>query len=165
MLIIEFMRCSNTRYEAFYISFHFRGKSVDLWPQAVPFKAEKNSYSYVYWSQYLPAEITLQHLSFKWVKSPCGQGGQRSDSAGSSACCTITLQQARVWARLLHLKDELSEQQSILPLHHPNWCHVVFGTERYLKMKQMNDAQSSQPSAFMNHLMKLSNKSQVDIFI
>ncbi|XP_034547013.1 adhesion G-protein coupled receptor D2 [Notolabrus celidotus] len=33
--------------------------------------------------------------------------------------------------------------------------------ERYLKMKQMSDSQSSQPSAFMNHLMKLSNKTQV----
>ncbi|CAJ1068723.1 adhesion G-protein coupled receptor D2 [Xyrichtys novacula] len=32
--------------------------------------------------------------------------------------------------------------------------------ERYLKMKQMSESQSSQPSAFMNHLMKLSNKSQ-----
>ncbi|XP_062273107.1 adhesion G-protein coupled receptor D2 [Scomber scombrus] len=32
--------------------------------------------------------------------------------------------------------------------------------ERYLKMKQMSDAQSSQPSAFMNHLLNLSNKSQ-----
>ncbi|XP_074493571.1 adhesion G protein-coupled receptor D2 isoform X1 [Sebastes fasciatus] len=32
--------------------------------------------------------------------------------------------------------------------------------ERYLKMKQMRDSQSSQPTAFMNHLMKLSNKTQ-----
>ncbi|XP_042344820.1 adhesion G-protein coupled receptor D2 [Plectropomus leopardus] len=33
-------------------------------------------------------------------------------------------------------------------------------TERYMKMKQMSDSQNSQPTAFMNHLMKLSNKSQ-----
>ncbi|XP_049906270.1 adhesion G-protein coupled receptor D2 isoform X2 [Epinephelus moara] len=32
--------------------------------------------------------------------------------------------------------------------------------ERYLKMKQMSDSQNSQPTAFMNHLMKLSNKTQ-----
>lgn len=29
-------------------------------------------------------------------------------------------------------------------------------------MKQMSDSQNSQPTAFMNHLMKLSNKTQVD---
>ncbi|KAF7648627.1 hypothetical protein LDENG_00153720 [Lucifuga dentata] len=34
-------------------------------------------------------------------------------------------------------------------------------TERYWKMKQLSESQSSQPSAFMNHLMKLSNKSQL----
>ncbi|XP_029960793.1 adhesion G-protein coupled receptor D2 [Salarias fasciatus] len=33
--------------------------------------------------------------------------------------------------------------------------------ERYLKMKQLNESQSSQPSAFMNQLMKLSNRSQM----
>ncbi|XP_078105741.1 adhesion G protein-coupled receptor D2 [Sander vitreus] len=33
-------------------------------------------------------------------------------------------------------------------------------TERYLKMKQMSESQNSQPTAFMNHLMKLSNKTQ-----
>ncbi|KAM7392103.1 hypothetical protein PAMP_022738 [Pampus punctatissimus] len=38
---------------------------------------------------------------------------------------------------------------------------LLFCPERYLKMKQMSDAQSSQPSAFMNHVMKLSNNSQV----
>ncbi|XP_054466063.1 adhesion G-protein coupled receptor D2 [Anoplopoma fimbria] len=32
--------------------------------------------------------------------------------------------------------------------------------ERYLKMKQMTDSQNSQPTAFMNSLMKLSNKTQ-----
>ncbi|XP_068590357.1 adhesion G-protein coupled receptor D2 isoform X2 [Cebidichthys violaceus] len=32
--------------------------------------------------------------------------------------------------------------------------------ERYLKMKQMTDSQNSQPTTFMNHLMKLSNKTQ-----
>ncbi|XP_061836556.1 adhesion G protein-coupled receptor D2 [Nerophis lumbriciformis] len=32
--------------------------------------------------------------------------------------------------------------------------------ERYLKMKQISDSQSSHPTAFMNHLMKLSNNSQ-----
>ncbi|XP_030579644.1 adhesion G-protein coupled receptor D2 [Archocentrus centrarchus] len=32
--------------------------------------------------------------------------------------------------------------------------------ERYLKMKQMSESQSSQPTAFMSQLMKLSNKSQ-----
>ncbi|XP_018524878.1 adhesion G-protein coupled receptor D2 isoform X2 [Lates calcarifer] len=32
--------------------------------------------------------------------------------------------------------------------------------ERYLKMKQMSDSQSSQPTAFMSHLMKISNKTQ-----
>nr|XP_040051070.1 adhesion G-protein coupled receptor D2 isoform X4 [Gasterosteus aculeatus aculeatus] len=32
--------------------------------------------------------------------------------------------------------------------------------ERYLKMKQMTDSQNSGPTAFMNHLMKLSNKTQ-----
>ncbi|XP_026199610.1 adhesion G-protein coupled receptor D2 [Anabas testudineus] len=32
--------------------------------------------------------------------------------------------------------------------------------DRYLKMKLMSESQSSQPSAFMNHLMKLSNKTQ-----
>nr|XP_046241965.1 adhesion G-protein coupled receptor D2 [Scatophagus argus] len=32
--------------------------------------------------------------------------------------------------------------------------------ERYLKMKQMSDSLSSLPTAFMNHLMKLSNKTQ-----
>ncbi|XP_059192511.1 adhesion G-protein coupled receptor D2 [Centropristis striata] len=32
--------------------------------------------------------------------------------------------------------------------------------ERYLKMKQMTDSQNSQPTAFMNHLMKYSNKTQ-----
>ncbi|XP_071337901.1 adhesion G protein-coupled receptor D2 [Trachinotus anak] len=32
--------------------------------------------------------------------------------------------------------------------------------ERYLKMKQMSDSQRSQPTAFMNHLMKISNKTQ-----
>ncbi|KAI3372756.1 hypothetical protein L3Q82_022716 [Scortum barcoo] len=32
--------------------------------------------------------------------------------------------------------------------------------ERYLKMKQMTDSQNSQPTAFMNHLMKLSNQTQ-----
>ncbi|XP_070689579.1 adhesion G protein-coupled receptor D2 [Pempheris klunzingeri] len=32
--------------------------------------------------------------------------------------------------------------------------------ERYLKLKKMSDAQNSQPTAFMNHLMKLSNKTQ-----
>ncbi|XP_026042536.1 adhesion G-protein coupled receptor D2 isoform X1 [Astatotilapia calliptera] len=33
--------------------------------------------------------------------------------------------------------------------------------ERYLKMKQMSDSQSSQPTAFMSQLMKLSNQSQL----
>ncbi|KAA8592127.1 hypothetical protein FQN60_017582, partial [Etheostoma spectabile] len=33
-------------------------------------------------------------------------------------------------------------------------------TERYLKMKQMSDSQNSQPTAFMDRLMKLSNKTQ-----
>ncbi|KAM3867756.1 adhesion G protein-coupled receptor D2 [Diretmus argenteus] len=33
--------------------------------------------------------------------------------------------------------------------------------DRYLKMKELSDSQSSQPSAFMEHLMKLSNKTQV----
>ncbi|XP_070820085.1 adhesion G protein-coupled receptor D2 [Chaetodon trifascialis] len=33
--------------------------------------------------------------------------------------------------------------------------------ERYLKMKQMSDFQNSQPTAFMNHLMKISNSTQV----
>ncbi|CAN9512773.1 unnamed protein product [Ophioblennius macclurei] len=33
--------------------------------------------------------------------------------------------------------------------------------ERYLRMKQMSESQSAQPSAFMNQLMKLSNKSQM----
>ncbi|XP_061773598.1 adhesion G-protein coupled receptor D2 [Nerophis ophidion] len=32
--------------------------------------------------------------------------------------------------------------------------------ERYLKMKQISDSQSAHPTAFMNHLMKLSNNSQ-----
>ncbi|XP_056232719.1 adhesion G-protein coupled receptor D2 isoform X1 [Seriola aureovittata] len=32
--------------------------------------------------------------------------------------------------------------------------------ERYLKMKQMSDSQRSQPTTFMNHLMKISNKTQ-----
>ncbi|XP_076005472.1 adhesion G protein-coupled receptor D2 [Genypterus blacodes] len=32
--------------------------------------------------------------------------------------------------------------------------------ERYLKMKQLSDSQSSQPTVFMNHLRKLSNKTQ-----
>ncbi|XP_040011105.1 adhesion G-protein coupled receptor D2 [Xiphias gladius] len=32
--------------------------------------------------------------------------------------------------------------------------------ERYLKIKQMSDSQSSQPTAFMNHLVKISNKTQ-----
>ncbi|KAM6944415.1 adhesion G protein-coupled receptor D2 [Lycodopsis pacificus] len=32
--------------------------------------------------------------------------------------------------------------------------------ERYLKMKQMTDSQNSQPTTFMKHLMKLSNKTQ-----
>ncbi|XP_068460615.1 adhesion G-protein coupled receptor D2 isoform X2 [Clinocottus analis] len=32
--------------------------------------------------------------------------------------------------------------------------------ERYLKMKQMTESQTSQPTAFMKHLMKLSNKTQ-----
>ncbi|KAK5870496.1 hypothetical protein PBY51_003438 [Eleginops maclovinus] len=32
--------------------------------------------------------------------------------------------------------------------------------ERFLKMKQISDSQTSQPSAFMNQLMKLSNQSQ-----
>ncbi|XP_019957904.2 adhesion G protein-coupled receptor D2 [Paralichthys olivaceus] len=32
--------------------------------------------------------------------------------------------------------------------------------ERYLKMKQMSESQNSQHSAFMNHLMKISNKTQ-----
>ncbi|XP_040898830.1 adhesion G-protein coupled receptor D2 [Toxotes jaculatrix] len=32
--------------------------------------------------------------------------------------------------------------------------------ERYQKMKQMSDSQSSQPTTFMNHLMKISNKTQ-----
>ncbi|KAM9743587.1 adhesion G protein-coupled receptor D2 isoform 2-T2 [Menidia menidia] len=32
--------------------------------------------------------------------------------------------------------------------------------ERYLRMTQMKESQSSEPSAFMNHLMKLSNTSQ-----
>ncbi|XP_065819230.1 adhesion G-protein coupled receptor D2 isoform X4 [Labrus bergylta] len=35
--------------------------------------------------------------------------------------------------------------------------------ERYLKMKQMSDSQNLQPSAFMNHLMKLSNKTQATL--
>ncbi|XP_055360447.1 adhesion G-protein coupled receptor D2 isoform X2 [Betta splendens] len=33
--------------------------------------------------------------------------------------------------------------------------------ESYLKIKQMSDSQSSQPTTFMNHLMKLSNQTQV----
>ncbi|TKS78032.1 Adhesion G-protein coupled receptor D2 [Collichthys lucidus] len=33
--------------------------------------------------------------------------------------------------------------------------------ERYLKIKQMSDSQNSQPTAFMNHLMELSNQTQV----
>ncbi|XP_028269689.1 adhesion G-protein coupled receptor D2 [Parambassis ranga] len=33
--------------------------------------------------------------------------------------------------------------------------------ERYLKMKQMSESQSSQPTAFMSQLIKLSNKSQL----
>ncbi|XP_067376072.1 adhesion G-protein coupled receptor D2 isoform X2 [Channa argus] len=33
--------------------------------------------------------------------------------------------------------------------------------ERYLKLKQMQDSHSSQSTAFMNHLMKLSNKTQL----
>ncbi|XP_030273155.1 adhesion G-protein coupled receptor D2 [Sparus aurata] len=32
--------------------------------------------------------------------------------------------------------------------------------ERYLKMKQMSDSRNSHPTAFMNHVMKLSNKTQ-----
>ncbi|XP_041644185.1 adhesion G-protein coupled receptor D2 [Cheilinus undulatus] len=53
-----------------------------------------------------------------------------------------------------------------LPLFDPTDCsdHLPFicrsSRERYLKMKQMSESQSSQPSAFMNHLMKLSNKTQ-----
>lgn len=35
--------------------------------------------------------------------------------------------------------------------------------ERYEKMKQIRDSQSTQPTAFMSHLMKLSNSSQVDV--
>lgn len=36
-----------------------------------------------------------------------------------------------------------------------------FGTVKYLKMKHIANSQSSQPSAFMNHLMMLSNQTQV----
>lgn len=37
----------------------------------------------------------------------------------------------------------------------------VFATERYLAMKHLSNSQSSQPTAFMNHLMTLSNQTQV----
>ncbi|XP_054628908.1 adhesion G-protein coupled receptor D2 isoform X3 [Dunckerocampus dactyliophorus] len=48
-------------------------------------------------------------------------------------------------------------------ISHPSVKEVqalLFCPERYLKMKQISDSQSSQPTAFMNHLMKLSNNSQ-----
>lgn len=52
-----------------------------------------------------------------------------------------------------------------LTIYHLHSCHIVFGTERYLKMKQMSDSQSSQPTAFMSQLMKLSNQSQVHFYM
>lgn len=39
--------------------------------------------------------------------------------------------------------------------------HVIFDPERYVRMKEIIESQSSQPSSFMHQLMKLSNKSQV----
>ncbi|KAM7416860.1 hypothetical protein PAMA_018776 [Pampus argenteus] len=57
----------------------------------------------------------------------------------------------------------LSEQSGVETLleRHDSLNGGQSSRERYLKMKQMSDAQSSQPSAFMNHVMKLSNSSQV----
>lgn len=69
-----------------------------------------------------------------------------------------------LWMRVKSLYTSLktsSERHGIFMLHDPRECCFVFGTERYLKMKHISNSQSSQPTAFMNHLMTLSNQTQV----
>ncbi|TMS03410.1 Adhesion G-protein coupled receptor D2, partial [Larimichthys crocea] len=72
-----------------------------------------------------------------------------------NACSAITPEVLFSW-KLDHLSRPPSGERGAGPSALPSSSR-----ERYLKIKQMSDSQNSQPTAFMNHLMELSNQTQV----
>ncbi|XP_061673501.1 adhesion G-protein coupled receptor D2 [Syngnathoides biaculeatus] len=62
--------------------------------------------------------------------------------------------------RTLQIQSDQHPITSLLDCSEPLPFMCMSSKERYLKMKQMSESQSSQPTAFMNYLMNLSNNSQ-----
>ncbi|XP_077418662.1 adhesion G protein-coupled receptor D2 isoform X4 [Vanacampus margaritifer] len=69
-------------------------------------------------------------------------------------------QMALQGCRTLQIQTDQHPVMSLLDCAEPLPFICMSSRERYLKIKQINDSQSAQPTAFMNHLMKLSNNSQ-----
>lgn len=96
--------------------------------------------------------------SWKWFYSGC-MGLLMSLRADIVTCHD---EEKNLYLQVMFFISGFIVQWSVLPsVRNQHTWTVLSAAERHHRMEQISKSQSSQPSAFMNQLMKLSNKSQV----
>ncbi|XP_047448338.1 adhesion G-protein coupled receptor D2 [Mugil cephalus] len=101
-----------------------------------------------------------QETLFKWNLELLRRHAVVKDVEAILFCPAVNQQMELQGCRTLQGWADKLPQLSLTDCSDPLPFICRSSKERYLKMKQMSEAQSSHPTAFMNQLMKLSNNSQ-----
>ncbi|KAM9858188.1 adhesion G protein-coupled receptor D2 [Aulostomus maculatus] len=104
--------------------------------------------------------VTTQDMLFSWSIDHLSRHPVVKEVHALLFCPAVHQQMELQGCRMLQSWSDQLPVFSMADCSMPLPFICISSRERYLKMKQISDSQSSKPTAFMNHLMKLSNKSQ-----